>query len=627
MKKRGFTLVELLAVISILALIVVVAMPNIMKMFRESKQKSFYNEVETVKNEIKKEVFNASLSGEQVPPVISSVGDYQLDMSGRNLDYYAELNRDGTLAYLEITDGEFYYQLGSGSSDEGEVVDLLDRDEDVPSKIVFIKDNVAEEKIFVYNNSYDIYDETNSVPIIMTNSSTSNITVKVYYGNAKLGEDVLIPAGAEDYLFFVKFTSSMVNSMELNKEYSLKIDTEINLGKNLDDDKDVIAKHSYISKIKVKRINSIMIIKNIKSSNNNDKIAFNQSGIFVPRGVDIGELEVSVYNDSDSKTYKFVNINRNELKMVVANQINNKVYEKISIEGDELLKYQEYLKGGEYIYSKENYKFNMEFAPQSNVQKIFFDFNEYINPGVYHNGNITIASRENFTDTKFGDFEIQDSSVASQFHGLSSCKPASICFGTTGKLSNDNGRLSLGSEKATLLLDIAQSMSVQDTYSVYMTIDGNINQTGKPAGSFPATILAISEANTKYLSWIGIYEKYLQVYSYYDGIAKSGQYNNYTEDGFASIPISQYEGKIMNIQVTASKNNYTRVYINGELVREFKSGGDTVSYKFATIGDLRPSRGLKFTGNIYDLTLYNTELTKNAVDFNWNYAKKTWNIN
>ena len=627
MKKRGFTLVELLAVIAILALIVVIAMPNIMKVFRESKQKSFYNEVETIKDEIKKEVFNASLVGNPVPPVISSVGDYQLDMSGRELDYYAELNRDGSLAYLEITDGEFYYQFGGGSSNEGEVVDLQDRDEDVPSKIVFIKDNVAEEKIFVYDNVYNIYDATNSVPIIITNSSANTVTAKVYYGNTKIGEDTVIPAGSEDYMFFVKFTSSMINSMEINKEYNLKIDTEINLGKNISDDKDVIAKHSYVSKIKVKRVNSSMIIKNINAENNNDKIAFNQSGIFVPRGIDIGELEVSVYNATDSKTYKFVNINRSELKMVVANQINNKEYKEISIEGDEFLRYQEYLKGGEYIYSKENYKFSMEFEPKSNIQKIFFDFNEYINPGVYHNGNITIASKENFTDTKFGDFEIQDSSVASQFHGLSLCDPASICFGTTGKLSNNDGKLSLGSGKGILLLDIAQSMSVQDTYSVYMTIDGDINQIGTPAGSFPGTILAISEANTKYLSWIGIYEKYLQVYSYYDGISKSGQYNNYTEDGFASIPISQYEGKIMNIQVTASKNNYTRVYINGELVREFKSGGDTVSYKFATIGDLRPSRGLKFTGNIYDLALYNTELTKNAVDFNWNYAKSKWHIN
>jgi hypothetical protein len=267
----------------------------------------------------------------------------------------------------------------------------------------------------------------------------------------------------------------------------------------------------------------------------------------------------------------------------------------------------------------------MIFSSHTNVQKIYFDFEHYINPGVYHNSNITIASQENFTEKKFGDFEIQKNTVADEFHNTELCSHKE-CFGSTGNLSVEDGKLSLGLNKGILALNIAQSMSVQDTYSVYVTVEGNINQTGVPAGSFPGTILAISEKDTKYLSWIGIYDGYLQVYSYYDGAAKPGQLYDYSEDGFASIPISEYAGKIMNIQVTASKNNFTRVYINGKMVKEFKSGGDTISYKMATIGDLRPSRGLKFTGKIYDLALYNSELPKSSVDFNWAHAQKTWNI-
>lgn len=627
MKKRGFTLVELLAVISILAILVIVAMPNVLKMFKESKQKSFTTEVETIKNEINKEVLNSSLKNENPPPVISSVGDFQLDMDGRDLDYYAELNRDGSLKYLEVSDGEFYYQYSDGMTGTGEVIDFADKDEDVPSKIEYIKNNVATENIFVYTNTYNIYDETNSVPVIITNTSSNEIKIDIYYGNSKIGADYVVPGGAIDHVIFVKLAKSMVSSMSVGKSYPLKIEADINLGKDLEGKEDIIVKHSYANKVKVKRVNPGMIIKKVTSTSNNDKIAFNQSGIFVPRGVDIGILNVTVYDANLTKTYKFTNINRQALMPVEENKINNKKYFDVTITGEELLKYQAYLKNGEYIHPKDTYRFDMSFASQDYVQKIFFDFEEYINPGVYHNGNITIASKETFDTKSFGDFKLQDSSVAEQYHKESLCKKA-VCFGTKGILEDvPTGELLLGANYGTLALKIAQSMSVQDSYSVYTTINGTTNQSGYPAGSFPATILAISEANTKYLSWIGIYEGYLQVYSYYEGTAKSGQRGDTTEPGFVSIPIGQYEGKVMNIQVTASRTGMTRVYINGNLIREFASGGDAVSYTIATIGDLRPSRGLKFTGSMYDVTLYNIELSSDAVAYNWNHAKNTWNIN
>ena len=52
MKKKGFTLVELLAVIAILAILVVLAFPNIIDMFNTSKKNSFAVEV--------KELFNTA---------------------------------------------------------------------------------------------------------------------------------------------------------------------------------------------------------------------------------------------------------------------------------------------------------------------------------------------------------------------------------------------------------------------------------------------------------------------------------------------------------------------------------------------------------------------------------------
>ena len=84
----------------------------------------------------------------------------------------------------------------------------------------------------------------------------------------------------------------------------------------------------------------------------------------------------------------------------------------------------------------------------------------------------------------------------------------------------------------------------------------------------------------------------------------------------------------MNIQITARRDGETNVYINGGQVKKtFASGSDAVDYSIATIGDLRPGRGLKYNGIVYDLALYNTELSSDAVRHNWNYAKNKWNIN
>ena len=49
MKKKGFTLVELLAVIAILAILVIIALPNVMGMFNTAKENDKSKEAEEEK--------------------------------------------------------------------------------------------------------------------------------------------------------------------------------------------------------------------------------------------------------------------------------------------------------------------------------------------------------------------------------------------------------------------------------------------------------------------------------------------------------------------------------------------------------------------------------------------------
>ena len=620
MKKRGFTLVELLAVISILAILVIVAMPNVLKMFRESKQKNFFNEVETIKNEIKKEVFDASLSNENIPPVISSIGDYQLDMDGRELDYYAELNRDGSLKYLEVSDGEHFYQYSENGTDSG-VIDL--EEENPSSKLEYIKDNVATDYVFVYTNTYDIYDQNDSVPVIITNMSDFDLKFNVSYGNTKLNGDFTVPSKTEDYIGFVKLTKSMIDSMKVDKTYALEVSTTTNIEKDASKE-EIVVKHNYANKIKVKKVNPGMLINGVTSSKGAN-IAYNQTGIFVPRNTDVGTLNVKVKNISTS-TYKFKNIFRDELVMKT-NNINEKVYKAAILSESELNKYSDYLNGGIYFYTRSDNSFSMDFTSQNNIQKIHFDFDVHINPGIVNDGELTIASKENASPIRFGDFYPMDKEDAGDFHGTKHCS-LDDCFGFE-KFNYDNDALKLDVREGIPILDIAQSMGINQSYSVYTTVfPDTLNQEGEPTGEFPATILAISQDYGLYLTWIGIYKNYLHVYSYHDGSSYSNN-NKYTKiTGFISFDISKYEGKILNLQITATKGGTTSIYINGDVQNPvtFTSGNKNIKYNVATIGDLRPTRGLRFKGKMYDIAIYNRVLSKDEVMHNWNYANNRWNI-
>ena len=44
MNKKGFTLVELLAVVAILAILILVALPNVLSMFNKAKKSAFETE-------------------------------------------------------------------------------------------------------------------------------------------------------------------------------------------------------------------------------------------------------------------------------------------------------------------------------------------------------------------------------------------------------------------------------------------------------------------------------------------------------------------------------------------------------------------------------------------------------
>ena len=110
MKKKGFTLVELLAVIAILAILVIIALPNVLKMFNDSKKNSFLTEAKTVYSEVSKKYISESMKGNKLT-YVSSEDNTKLDMTGKKLQYCVLLNADGSVKSMKVLNGEWIVEL------------------------------------------------------------------------------------------------------------------------------------------------------------------------------------------------------------------------------------------------------------------------------------------------------------------------------------------------------------------------------------------------------------------------------------------------------------------------------------------------------------------------------------
>ena len=105
MKRKGFTLVELLAVIAILAILVIIALPNVLKMYNDSKKNAFMTEAQTLAKEVSSKYISESMKGNKVT-VISNKQN-PLDMTGRELEYNFELDSQGKIKNMIVSNGTY----------------------------------------------------------------------------------------------------------------------------------------------------------------------------------------------------------------------------------------------------------------------------------------------------------------------------------------------------------------------------------------------------------------------------------------------------------------------------------------------------------------------------------------
>ena len=110
MKKKGFTLVELLAVIAILAILVIIALPNVLGMFRQAKENSFKEEAQKLYQTAQTAYINSAMGSGVVTCFDGSAG-HALDLTGRTLSYYVVFTTDGKVTDFQVADGSYNVNL------------------------------------------------------------------------------------------------------------------------------------------------------------------------------------------------------------------------------------------------------------------------------------------------------------------------------------------------------------------------------------------------------------------------------------------------------------------------------------------------------------------------------------
>ena len=107
-KNRGFTLVELLAVIVVLGLLLTLAVPKIQSIIGDSKKKTFLGEAQAVYRTAKMKALD--LANEGAGGVIDSKGSTKLDLKGNKLDYCVIVDEMGDITRITVSNGTYFIE-------------------------------------------------------------------------------------------------------------------------------------------------------------------------------------------------------------------------------------------------------------------------------------------------------------------------------------------------------------------------------------------------------------------------------------------------------------------------------------------------------------------------------------
>lgn len=191
--KKGFTLVEILAVIAILMILVTLSVPRIRTIYDKAKENIFLTEFKNLERQITNKEVMAKMNKKKIV-AISSEDETSLELSNKDFKYCIDLNKNGTFSRMQASDGKHYIEANRG--------------DDINS---FTNKNIIKGG---YDKLRCVFDENKSLKnVILANNKTYPDNKKSATVESENGIDFSKPASATNGIgLFYNYNSDDINS-------------------------------------------------------------------------------------------------------------------------------------------------------------------------------------------------------------------------------------------------------------------------------------------------------------------------------------------------------------------------------------------------------------------------------
>lgn len=192
--KKGFTLVEVLAVIAILMILVTLSVPRIRTIYDKAKENTFLTEFKNLERQITNKEVIAKMNKKKIV-AISSEDETSLELSNKDFKYCIDLNKNGTFSRMQASDGKHYIEANRGDDIHSFTNKNITKGGYDKLRCVFDENKSLKNVILVNNKAYpdnkksDTVESENGIDFSKPASATNGIGLFYNYNSDDINSD------------------------------------------------------------------------------------------------------------------------------------------------------------------------------------------------------------------------------------------------------------------------------------------------------------------------------------------------------------------------------------------------------------------------------------------------------